>query len=57
MLKFVFLFYSVKKIIKALHSTAASQDKDETETMSAGAETAKMQDSYQERKGASTVGV
>ena len=43
-------------IIKASHSTAASQDKDQTETMSAG-ETAKMQDSYGERKGASTVGV
>lgn len=52
-----FFFYRVKKkIIKALHSTAASQDKEETETMSAGEETAKMQYSYQERKGASTVG-
>lgn len=42
-----FCFTERKKIIiiKASHSTAASQDKDETETMSAGGETAKMQDS------------
>lgn len=50
--------FTVKKKnkIKALHSTAASQDKEETETMSAGEETVRMQYSYQERKGASSVG-